>query len=148
MHYEENGECHVGYIANVHTQAFQGTDAVLLSQLTDILICTSMFKEQKTQPGDVVDFDIICGDFNSDNMSPGMSILDVIACCSGQRLIVRQTEQYTTEVRWVRHNYRLDGPAIVGKNVSSSSHLEWMWGIFILLQNETRTFLGIKLVGA
>ena len=74
LHYEEDGETHVGYIANVHTQAFQGTDAVLLSQHTDILIFTSMFKEQKTQPGDVIDFDIICGDFNFDNMSPGNTI--------------------------------------------------------------------------
>ncbi|KAJ9582461.1 hypothetical protein L9F63_003154, partial [Diploptera punctata] len=70
LHYEENGDNHVGYIANVHTQAFQGTDAVLLSQLTDIRIFTSLFKDQKTLPGDIVDFDIVCGDFNSDNMSP------------------------------------------------------------------------------
>jgi hypothetical protein len=71
LNYDEHGVRHVGYIANMHTQAFQGSEAVLLSQLTDAVIFVSLFKEQTTQPRDIIDFDIVCGDFNADNMSPG-----------------------------------------------------------------------------
>ncbi|XP_021924037.1 uncharacterized protein LOC110831885 isoform X4 [Zootermopsis nevadensis] len=70
LNYDECGDRHVGYIANMHTQAFQGSEAVLLSQLTDALIFITLFKEQTTQPKDIIDFDIVCGDFNADNMSP------------------------------------------------------------------------------
>jgi hypothetical protein len=77
LNYDEHGDRHVGYIANVHTQAFQGSEAVLLSQLTDIMIFVSLFKEKKTQPRDIIDFDVVCGDFNADNMSPGKVILSV-----------------------------------------------------------------------
>ncbi|XP_069702626.1 sphingomyelin phosphodiesterase 3-like isoform X1 [Periplaneta americana] len=71
LSYDNTGERHVGYIANIHTQAFQGRDAVLSSQLTDVNVFVSLFKEQTAHPLDVIDFDIICGDFNADNMSPG-----------------------------------------------------------------------------
>lgn len=70
LYYDEHGNPHVGYIANTHTQAFQGSEVVLLSQLTDILIFVSLFKEQNTFTEEIIDFDIICGDFNADNMSP------------------------------------------------------------------------------
>lgn len=77
LNYDECGDRHVGYIANMHTQAFQGSEAVLLSQLTDALIFITLFKEQTTQPRDIIDFDIVCGDFNADNMSPGKIMLSV-----------------------------------------------------------------------
>jgi sphingomyelin phosphodiesterase 3 len=77
LYYDEHGNPHVGYIANTHTQAFQGSEDVLLSQLTDILISVSLFKEQNTFADEIIDFDIICGDFNADNMSPGKIILSV-----------------------------------------------------------------------
>lgn len=77
LNYDECGDRHVGYIANMHTQAFQGSEAVLLSQLTDTMIFVSLFKEKTTQPRDIIDFDIVCGDFNADNMSPGKLMLSV-----------------------------------------------------------------------
>lgn len=77
LNYDEHGDRHVGYIANLHTQAFQGSEAVVLSQLTDIMVFVSLFKEKKTQPRDIIDFDVVCGDFNADNMSPGRVILSV-----------------------------------------------------------------------
>jgi hypothetical protein len=75
LYYDDCGVRHVGYIANMHTQAFQGSEAVLLSQLTDAMIFISLFKEQTAQRRDVIDFDIVCGDFNADNMSPGKEVL-------------------------------------------------------------------------
>lgn len=77
LNYDEHGDRHVGYVANLHTQAFQGSEAVLLSQLTDVMIFVSLFKAKKTQPKDIIDFDVVCGDFNADNMSPGKVILSV-----------------------------------------------------------------------
>jgi len=77
LDYDEHGDRHVGYIANVHTQAFQGSEAVLLSQLTDVMVFVSLFKEKKTQPRDIIDFDVVCGDFNADNISPGKVTLSV-----------------------------------------------------------------------
>lgn len=77
LYFDEHGNSHVGYIANMHTQAFQGSEVVLLSQLTDILIFVSLFKEKNTLSEEIIDFDIICGDFNADNMSPGKIILSV-----------------------------------------------------------------------
>ncbi|XP_066993235.2 sphingomyelin phosphodiesterase 5 isoform X2 [Anabrus simplex] len=61
---------HVGFVSNVHTQAFQEYDAVIPSQLTEVNAFLHMFKERCIQNCDIVDFDVICGDFNADNMSP------------------------------------------------------------------------------
>jgi hypothetical protein len=41
------------------------------------MIFVSLFKAKKTQPKDIIDFDVVCGDFNADNMSPGKVILSV-----------------------------------------------------------------------
>ncbi|XP_071449888.1 sphingomyelin phosphodiesterase 5-like [Hetaerina americana] len=71
LYYCRNGDRQVGYIANLHTQAFQGTDAVIYSQLSEAVQFIEKFKEKNSNVGDVVKFDIICGDFNADNMSPG-----------------------------------------------------------------------------
>lgn len=77
LYFDERDNPHVGYIANMHTQAFQGSEVILLSQLTDILIFVSLFKEQNALSEEIIDFDIICGDFNADNMSPGKMLLSV-----------------------------------------------------------------------
>jgi hypothetical protein len=77
LYFDEYGITHVGYIANMHTQAFQGSEVILLSQLTDILIFVSLFKEQNALPEEIIDFDVICGDLNADNMSPGKILLSV-----------------------------------------------------------------------
>lgn len=58
-------------MSNLHTQAFQENDAVIASQLTEAYSFIHMFKFTHTEETDMVDFDVICGDFNADNMSPG-----------------------------------------------------------------------------
>ncbi|KAG8233161.1 hypothetical protein J437_LFUL014113 [Ladona fulva] len=68
--YGRNGIRYVGYISNLHTQAFQGTDPVIYSQLTETMAFAEKFKENNSQAGDIVKFDVMCGDFNADNMSP------------------------------------------------------------------------------
>lgn len=68
--YHEGLLRHVGFITNLHTQAFQGKEPVILSQLTEVNIFLSTFKKKHTKKTDVVEFDVICGDFNADNMSP------------------------------------------------------------------------------
>ncbi|XP_046400495.1 sphingomyelin phosphodiesterase 5-like [Ischnura elegans] len=71
LNYCQNGDRHVGIIANLHTQAFQGFDAVIYSQLSEALEFIENFKEKNLHTGDIVKFDIVCGDFNADNISPG-----------------------------------------------------------------------------
>ncbi|XP_047003443.1 sphingomyelin phosphodiesterase 3-like [Schistocerca americana] len=61
---------HVGFISNMHTQAFQGDEPVIPRQVTDAYVFIHMFKYKFTEKTDIVDFDVICGDFNADNMSP------------------------------------------------------------------------------
>ncbi|XP_052816477.1 sphingomyelin phosphodiesterase 5-like isoform X1 [Mya arenaria] len=60
----------VGFIFNTHLQAFQGDKPVVQSQLSEILACTREFRADNAGPDEHVMFDILCGDFNIDNMSP------------------------------------------------------------------------------
>ncbi|KAL3859764.1 hypothetical protein ACJMK2_009960 [Sinanodonta woodiana] len=60
----------VGYIYVTHLQAFDGEKVVTLKQLQCILEWTISFR-RKTTGSDKVLCDIICGDFNFDNISPG-----------------------------------------------------------------------------
>ncbi|CAG2067515.1 unnamed protein product, partial [Timema podura] len=71
LHSERNDCRHVGYISNLHTQAYQGEENVIANQLSETRMFVADFKEKTRQSTDVVDFDIICGDFNADNMSIG-----------------------------------------------------------------------------
>jgi sphingomyelin phosphodiesterase 3 len=64
----------VGYIANLHTQAFQGKEPAISTQLSESLDFINKFQETSRCIGDNVMFDVVCGDFNADNMSPGESI--------------------------------------------------------------------------
>ncbi|KAK7114861.1 hypothetical protein V1264_000848 [Littorina saxatilis] len=61
----------VGYIFSTHLQAYQGTQPVIARQLDDILEWSAEFRKQTADSRDVVLFDIICGDLNFDNLSPG-----------------------------------------------------------------------------
>ncbi|XP_052231861.1 sphingomyelin phosphodiesterase 3-like isoform X3 [Dreissena polymorpha] len=70
---ESNGCRSVGYLFNTHLQAFQGTKPIVSSQMSEILLWTTEFRERHDAPGEHVTFDILCGDFNIDNMSPGES---------------------------------------------------------------------------
>ena len=48
-----------------------GAEPVLVHQLDDIVDWTAEFRRQTADNRDVVLFDIVCGDFNFDNISPG-----------------------------------------------------------------------------
>ncbi|XP_045194176.2 sphingomyelin phosphodiesterase 3-like [Mercenaria mercenaria] len=61
----------VGYVFNTHLQAFQGDNPIVYRQLTEILKWSSEFRAETFEDGDEVLFDMLCGDFNIDNMSPG-----------------------------------------------------------------------------
>ncbi|KAL5016615.1 hypothetical protein ScPMuIL_006204 [Solemya velum] len=67
----EKDKTYVGYIYNTHLQAYQGVNNVLEKQLDCMLQWTREFREQTLDLGDVILFDVVCGDFNFDNMSPG-----------------------------------------------------------------------------
>nr|CAD7569362.1 unnamed protein product [Timema californicum] len=71
LHSDRNNCRHVGYISNLHTQAYQGEENVIANQLSETRRFVADFKEKTHQSTDVVEFDIICGDFNADNMSIG-----------------------------------------------------------------------------
>lgn len=52
----------------MHGQAYQGKDAVLYNQLSEVLSAINAFRLQTRLPEDNVVFDAICGDFNFDNL--------------------------------------------------------------------------------
>ncbi|XP_076470303.1 sphingomyelin phosphodiesterase 5-like [Babylonia areolata] len=68
---ETDSRRQVGYVYTSHLQAYQGQEPVLLSQLDNIVEWTAEFRKKTADSRDVVLFDVLCGDFNFDNMSPG-----------------------------------------------------------------------------
>uniref|UniRef100_A0A672TJD4 sphingomyelin phosphodiesterase n=1 Tax=Strigops habroptila TaxID=2489341 RepID=A0A672TJD4_STRHB len=60
----------VGYIGCTHLQAPAGDGAVREAQLTLALRWLQQFQQEQEQSGDVVAFDVLCGDLNFDNCSP------------------------------------------------------------------------------
>eukprot|EP00058_Branchiostoma_floridae_P002024 XP_002587512.1 hypothetical protein BRAFLDRAFT_99405 [Branchiostoma floridae] len=61
----------VGYITTTHMQSYQGPFEILPRQLDELMTWTEDFR-RRTLGDDVIQvFDILCGDFNFDNMSPG-----------------------------------------------------------------------------
>ncbi|KAM6226022.1 LOW QUALITY PROTEIN: sphingomyelin phosphodiesterase 5-like [Porphyrio hochstetteri] len=65
------GQRVVGYIGCTHLQAPAGDAAVREAQLTLVLRWLQLFREEQGQRGDVVAFDVLCGDLNFDNCSAG-----------------------------------------------------------------------------
>lgn len=61
----------VGYIFNTHLQAYQGETPIIQKQLDEVQLWTKEFCAMTCGQGDLVTFDILCGDFNFDNISPG-----------------------------------------------------------------------------
>ncbi|XP_045614422.1 sphingomyelin phosphodiesterase 5 isoform X2 [Procambarus clarkii] len=70
---KRNEELHaVGYVANLHTQAYQGEDKVLVHQLEQTRLWMNTFiQTTHNTRTEIVVFAIIGGDFNCDNLSPG-----------------------------------------------------------------------------
>ncbi|KAM6288816.1 sphingomyelin phosphodiesterase 5-like [Aegotheles albertisi] len=61
----------VGYVGCTHLQAPAADAAVRDAQLTLGLRWLRQFRQAQEQPGDVVAFDVLCGDLNFDNCSAG-----------------------------------------------------------------------------
>eukprot|EP00095_Tigriopus_kingsejongensis_P001554 maker-scaffold137_size321222-snap-gene-0.11 protein:Tk01554 transcript:maker-scaffold137_size321222-snap-gene-0.11-mRNA-1 annotation:"hypothetical protein DAPPUDRAFT_322081" len=61
----------VGYIANLHTMAFQGKENQIEKALTLTKDSFQAFREENAVPNENVLFATMGGDFNSDNLSPG-----------------------------------------------------------------------------
>uniref|UniRef100_A0A0P5XL57 Sphingomyelin phosphodiesterase 3 n=1 Tax=Daphnia magna TaxID=35525 RepID=A0A0P5XL57_9CRUS len=61
----------IAYVANLHGQAYQGKEPVLYHQLSESLSAINAFRLKTRLPEENVIFDVVCGDFNFDNMSPG-----------------------------------------------------------------------------
>ncbi|CAH1270822.1 SMPD3 [Branchiostoma lanceolatum] len=67
----QDGHDAVGYITTTHMQSYQGPFEILPRQLDELMAWTEDFR-RRTLGCDVIQvFDILCGDFNFDNMSPG-----------------------------------------------------------------------------
>ncbi|XP_035678845.1 sphingomyelin phosphodiesterase 5-like [Branchiostoma floridae] len=67
----QDGQDAVGYITTTHMQSYQGPFEILPRQLDELMTWTENFR-RRTLGDDVIQvFDILCGDFNFDNMSPG-----------------------------------------------------------------------------
>lgn len=60
----------VGYLFNLHFQAYQGTTPVIYKQMDEVLEISQQFMSRTVESEDRVMFSFICGDFNCDNMSP------------------------------------------------------------------------------
>jgi len=65
------GNNNVGILANLHTMAYQGIDPLIDFALTEVKECMDIFRRTEVAANENIQFDVICGDFNSDNMSPG-----------------------------------------------------------------------------
>jgi len=65
------GNKNVGILANLHTMAYQGVDPLIDFALTEVKECMDIFRKTEVATNENLLFDVICGDFNSDNMSPG-----------------------------------------------------------------------------
>ncbi|KAF0297194.1 Sphingomyelin phosphodiesterase 3 [Amphibalanus amphitrite] len=65
------GEQRVGYVANLHTQAYQDRDPIIYEEVRQAQQVLERFCTDSAEPGDRVVFRVMCGDFNYDNISPG-----------------------------------------------------------------------------
>ncbi|KAL7990194.1 hypothetical protein Chor_010548 [Crotalus horridus] len=61
----------IGYLNCTHLQAPEADGPIRCQQLSLCLLWMQLFQDSHAQPGDVVAFDIFCGDFNFDTCSPG-----------------------------------------------------------------------------
>ncbi|XP_035684434.1 sphingomyelin phosphodiesterase 5-like [Branchiostoma floridae] len=61
----------MGYVATTHLQAYQGTRPVQTTQLTLMQTWLQEFRLSTKTGNETVAVDVVCGDFNFDNMSPG-----------------------------------------------------------------------------
>lgn len=65
------GQRVVGYLGCTHLQAPAADAAIRHSQLSLVLLWLREFRRAQQRPGDLVAFDVLCGDLNFDNCSRG-----------------------------------------------------------------------------
>jgi len=68
------GDNKVGILADLHTMAYQGLDPLIDLALTQVKEEMNLFRKSEVSSSEQVVFDVICGDFNSDNLSPGDAV--------------------------------------------------------------------------
>uniref|UniRef100_A0A8C0H185 sphingomyelin phosphodiesterase n=1 Tax=Chelonoidis abingdonii TaxID=106734 RepID=A0A8C0H185_CHEAB len=66
-----HGQRIVGYLNCTHLHAPAADAQIRCDQLTQGLFWAQLFQDTHTQRGDIVAFDVFCGDFNFDNCSSG-----------------------------------------------------------------------------
>merc|ERR550532_1185880 len=64
------GSGNVGIIANLHTMAYEDQDPLIDTALTEVRQALDQFRATEVSEKEKVKFDVICGDFNIDNLSP------------------------------------------------------------------------------
>ena len=69
------GNGNVGLLSNLHTMAYEGPNHLINAALTEVKDVVNNFRRDNIRSTETIKFDVICGDFNMDNMSP----CDVVA---------------------------------------------------------------------
>jgi sphingomyelin phosphodiesterase 3 len=65
------GSGRVGILANLHTVAYQGKEQLIREALTQLEAAMADFREETVGKGETLEWEVIGGDFNFDNISPG-----------------------------------------------------------------------------
>jgi len=60
------------YMKKMFTSCSTGSETAIQKQLDEILKWTKEFREETNKSTDNIMFDMLCGDFNFDNISPGI----------------------------------------------------------------------------
>ena len=64
------GNDNVGLLSNLHTMAYEGPHHLIDAALTEVKNIVNDFRRENIRATEKIKFDVICGDFNIDNMSP------------------------------------------------------------------------------
>ena len=65
------GEGRVGILANLHMVAYQGKEQLIALALTHVEEAIDEFRKEVVRPNESLEWEVIGGDYNCDNMSPG-----------------------------------------------------------------------------
>uniref|UniRef100_H9GU37 sphingomyelin phosphodiesterase n=1 Tax=Anolis carolinensis TaxID=28377 RepID=H9GU37_ANOCA len=90
-----HGQRIVGYLNCTHMHAPEADAQVRCDQMTLGLMWAQQFQDASTQPGDIVAFDIYCGDLNFDNCSEGIleghrALTECLGACSHTYFPIRR----------------------------------------------------------
>merc|ERR1719285_91691 len=65
------GKDRVGILANLHNVAYQGTEQLIAEALKQVEETMDKFRDDVVKPEETLIWEVIGGDFNCDNLSPG-----------------------------------------------------------------------------